>query len=234
VLPAAAAHAFVADLDALALGADDEHHLFRVLRLRPGEAVTVGDGAGRWRSCRVAKGGGGLEAAGEITTEPRAEPSVAVAFGITKGERPEWVVQKLTELGVDEIVPMTTRHAVVKWDADKARRAHERLQDVARSAAMQARLAWLPVVRPMTAFADLLAGDLGAGAALAHPGGGPVSLDRPTVLIGPEGGWSADELAVAPALVDLGPTNLRAETAAVAVGVRLCVLRANHPQHEAE
>jgi RsmE family RNA methyltransferase len=46
------------------------------------------------------------------------------------------------------------------------------------------------------------------------------------VLIGPEGGWSAEEIEAAPATVDLGPTNLRTETAAIAAAVRLCALRA--------
>ncbi len=154
MLPATAAHAFVADLDALELAADDEHHLFRALRLRPGEAVTVGDGAGRWRRCRVASTGG-LEVDGDVDIAARPAPPITIAFALVKGERPEWVVQKLTELGVDEIVPMTTRHTVVKREGDRAERSVERLRGVARAAAMQARLAWLPTVSPVQTFADV-------------------------------------------------------------------------------
>jgi 16S rRNA (uracil1498-N3)-methyltransferase len=213
------------------LAPDDEHHLFRSLRLRPGEAITVGDGNGRWRLCRVAAGGG-LEVDGEVVDEPRPQPALTIAFALTKGDRPEWVVQKLSELGVDELIPMTTRHTVVKWDDKRAARSIDRLRSVARAAAMQARLAWLPTVTDVAAFETVLADH--SGAALAHPGGAAPALDRPVVLIGPEGGWAAEELAAAPATVDLGPTNLRADTAAVAAGVRLCAFRANHPGNEAE
>jgi 16S rRNA U1498 N3-methylase RsmE len=61
--------------------------------------------------------------------------------------------------------------------------------------------------------------------ALAEPGGGPLSLVRPIVLVGPEGGWSPEELAAVPGRVGLGSTILRAETATVTVGVLLCALR---------
>jgi RsmE family RNA methyltransferase len=67
--------------------------------------------------------------------------------------------------------------------------------------------------------------DLAAPVALAHPGGEPVTLAVPTIAIGPEGGWSDDELEACPLRVDLGPTTLRAETAAVAAGVLLTAAR---------
>ena len=82
---------------------------------------------------------------------------------------------------------------------------------MAREAAVQSRRVWLPVVDGVTAWATV-AGE--PGAALAHPGGGPPTLERPTLLVGPEGGWDDAELAGAPALVGLGPSVLRTETAA--------------------
>src|SRR5207248_10476150 len=91
----AAAHVFVADLDALELDADDAHHLSRSLRLRPGELVTAADGAGRWRRCTWT--GAGLEADGTVAFDQRPAPALTVAFAIPKGDRPEWIVQKLTE-----------------------------------------------------------------------------------------------------------------------------------------
>ena len=221
MLPAAAAHVFVDDLGSLALRDDDAHHLFRALRLRHGEAVTAGDGAGRWRLCQVADGA--LEATSDVVTDLAPEPAITIAFGVPKGDRPEWIVQKLTELGVDEIIPMTTRHTVVHWDEAKADRAAARLADVARAAAMQSRRAWLPRVRAPQPFAAVVQRP---SVAVAHPGGAAPSLDRPVVLIGPEGGWSPEEIGAAPATVDLGPTNLRTETAAIAAAVRLCALRA--------
>jgi len=65
-----------------------------------------------------------------------------------------------------------------------------------------------------------------APVALAVPGGGPITLSTPTVLVGPEGGWTDEELAAVPHHVGLGPHVMRAETAAVAAGVLLAALRA--------
>ncbi|MBW3670018.1 MAG: 16S rRNA (uracil(1498)-N(3))-methyltransferase [Actinobacteria bacterium] len=221
------AHVFVADLDAPELEADDRHHLSRVLRLRAGETVSASDGRGRWRPCTWTgeDGDGGLVPAGEVARVAAPAPAITVAFAPVKGDRPEWVVQKLTEVGVDRIVVLATARSVVRWEGDRAAKHVERLGRVAREAAMQSRRAWLPQVEGVVAFHEA-AGASGGGVALAEPGGAPPSLDRPVVLVGPEGGWSDDELAVELPRVGLGPTVLRAETAAVAAGVLLSALRA--------
>src|SRR5438128_591438 len=108
--PDARAHAFVASVDEPVLDDEDHHHLSRVLRLRDADPFTVSDGLGRWRWCRF---GSELVAEGPVTTEPRPEPTVAVAFALVKGERPEWIVQKLSEVGVDRIVPFAAARSVV-------------------------------------------------------------------------------------------------------------------------
>ena len=95
-------HVFVADLEHVELSEADRHHL-HVLRTRDGDEITVCDGAGRWRSARF---GDAVEPTGEIVTVPRATPPITIVFAPVKGDRPEWVVQKLTELGVDTIVPL--------------------------------------------------------------------------------------------------------------------------------
>jgi 16S rRNA (uracil1498-N3)-methyltransferase len=180
----------------------------------------VSDGAGGWRACRF---GPSLDPVGEVVREVRPSPVVTVAFAVVKGSRPEWAVQKLTEIGVDRIVPLLAARSVVRWSPGSGQL--DRLRRVAREAAMQSRRVWLPVVDDVTPFAALAAG---AGAVVAHPGGGPPSLDRPVVLVGPEGGWDDEELAAVPAQarLSLGPHILRTETAAVAAGVLLCALRA--------
>jgi 16S rRNA (uracil1498-N3)-methyltransferase len=218
-----AAHVFVADLTSPVLSGDDAHHLERVLRLRPGEAVIVSDGRGWWSSCRYA-GSGRLEACGPPILTEAPSPPITVGFAVTKGERPQWVVQKLTELGVDRIVPFVTERTVARWEGERAARHIERLRAVARAAAMQSRRVHLPQIDDVTSFSRLVA-DVGAVGALAHPGGGPISLSRPAVLIGPEGGFSEDETACGLPTVSLGPGVLRAETAAVAASVLLCALR---------
>lgn len=224
-----ATHVFVDDLARAELSDADRHHLERVLRIRPGEKISAADGRGGWRRFRLA-GAGRLEPDGPLEHHPAPAPEVTVGFALTKGERPEWTVQKLTEVGVDRIVPFVAARTVVRWDGEKGARQVGRLRAVARSAAMQSRRDRLPVVDDVVAFeaAVALAGPAGA---LAHPEGRPPSLDRPAVLVGPEGGFTDEELAGALAAglttMGLGPRNQRAETAAMAAGVLLCGLRAN-------
>jgi len=217
----AAAHVVVADLDAPAVGDDDRHHLRSVLRLRPGEVVSTTDGRGGWRLCRYAADCL-LAPEGEIVRRPRVSPLITVGFAPVKGDRPEWAVQKLTELGVDRIVILRADLGVVRWDAERAARHLDRLRVVARQALMQSRQWWLPELTGMDGV-DAWATE--PGVAMAVPGGDPPSLSYPTVLVGPEGGWSDAEQERAPARVDLGPGVLRTESAAVAAGVLLMALR---------
>jgi 16S rRNA (uracil1498-N3)-methyltransferase len=146
-----------------------------------------------------------------------------VAFSLVKGDRPDWAVQKLSEVGVDVIAPMVTARSVVRWDARRAERQHERLRTIAREAAMQCRRAWLPEVLPLTTPAQLAQR---RGAALAQHGGGPLTAETLLVMVGPEGGWSEEEADLAVPTVGLGPHVLRAETAAVVAGALMCALRA--------
>jgi 16S rRNA (uracil1498-N3)-methyltransferase len=245
-MPRVVAHAFVADLARPVLDDRDVHHLSRVLRLRPGEVVSASDGRGGSRLCQWT-GGADLqpvEGTGTgIVRDARPSPLLTVAFALTKGERPEWAVQKLTETGVDRVVVLATERCVVRWAPSSQNRQLERLREVARLAAMQSRRSWLPAVEGVVAFGDLLGGGAGGpggftggsadggaggpgGVALAVPGGAPPTLATPTVLVGPEGGWSDAEMAAIPHHVSLGPHVLRAETAALAAGVLLVALRA--------
>ena len=216
----AAAHVFVDDVGAPELAPEDAHHLGRVLRLRPGEEVTIADGRGGWRLCAFADGTR-LDPIGEVERVAPSDVPVTVAFALTKGDKPELAVQKLTEMGVDRIVPIAAARSIVVWDDDKAARNVERLRAIARAAAMQSRRAFLPVIEGATTLATL-AGD---GVALAHAPGGLLDETVTTIAVGPEGGWTDDELAVIPRHVDLGPTTLRAETAALVAGVLLTGLR---------
>jgi 16S rRNA (uracil1498-N3)-methyltransferase len=220
----AVAHVFVDDLRQPRLREQDLHHLARALRLRPGEEVTLSDGqggslAGEWTGTGVAP----LTGAGP-SREPPPQPVLTVGFALVKGDRPEWAVQKLTEAGVDRIVVMTSARCVARWSAEAAPRHMDKLREVARQAAMQSRRTWLPSVQGPVGLADLVKG--AEGAALAVPGGSPLTLATPTVLVGPEGGWESAELLLATEQVGLGPCVLRAETAALAAGVLLSALRA--------
>ena len=117
---------------------------------------------------------------------PDRTPEIGVAFALVKGDRPELVVQKLTELGVDVIVPFVAARSVVRWDGERASRHAARLEKVAREAAMQCRRPRLPTVEPVRSFAEVAARP---GAALATLGGQMVTQSTRLVLVGPEGGW---------------------------------------------
>jgi len=215
----AKAHAFVADLEAPELDDEDRHHLARVLRLRVAEPITVSDGDGRWRRCRF---GDPLEPSGPIEQDTPAMPELSVAFALVKGERVEWTVQKLVELGVDRVIPFTAERSVVRWNPAKSEQQHLRLEKIARQAAMQSRRVRLAKVEPVRSFTEVVAG---AGVALADASGEPPSLTWPNVVVGPEGGWSEAERRVDLPRVRLATTILRAETAAVAAGAVLVALR---------
>lgn len=226
------AHVFVDDLATPQLNDNDRHHLGRVLRLRDGESVTTSDGRGRWRACTWDDGN--LSVAGDIVATAAPVPRIGVAFAPVKGDRNEWAVQKLTEIGVDDIVLLApTRRSVVRWS--NTEKQMQKLRVVAREAAMQSRRTWLPTVSGLVSLADALAMP---GAAVADPTG--IALHAPSparaadtahvaspalVIIGPEGGFDADEIPASAVRVSLGDTILRAETATLVAATLLVARR---------
>jgi 16S rRNA (uracil1498-N3)-methyltransferase len=151
----------------------------------------------------------------------RPQPPITVAFALTKADKPELVVQKLTEVGVDRIVPFRAARSVVRWDDAKADAARLRWIAVARSAVEQSKGCWLPEVAAVADVAALAA----AGAVRVDRGGEVPSLARSVVAVGPEGGWAEEERDLLPTAIALGHNVLRAETAALTAGVLLCSLR---------
>jgi 16S rRNA (uracil1498-N3)-methyltransferase len=233
----ATAHTYLDRLDdECTVEGADAHHLSRVRRVRAGEVVTAADGYGRWRVYDVARVGGAhltLRAVSEVAHEPRLSPALTVACALTKGDRAELVVQKLTELGVDAVLLVRAARSVVRWDDDRAAAALDRLRRVAREAGAQARRARLPTVDGVVAARDLAGRP---GLVLADPRGAPASALDPragewVVAVGPEGGFDDAELAAyagAPRLA-VGPHVLRAETAAIATAAALAGRRAPAP-----
>jgi 16S rRNA (uracil1498-N3)-methyltransferase len=227
---AAAAQVFVTDPQVPQVDEEDVRHLVRVLRLRRGEVVVAADGRGAWCRCRFRGAddpGGLLDPDGPLRREAPPGLSLTVAFAPAKGDRPEWVVQKLTEIGIDRIVLLATDRSVVRWDTGREGRALERLRRVAKEAAAQCRRTWLPEVGPVTTVLGLVA-DAGrpGDVRLAQLGGGPPAAGDHAVAVGPEGGWSPEEAELGGPPLGLGPTVLRAETATVAAAVLLASLRA--------
>lgn len=212
---------FVESLDHPELDDGDRHHLERVLRVRAGDPIVVCDGAGRWRMARF---GPAVEVDGEVVSVPAPSRSVAVGFALLKGDRPELICQKLTELGVDRIVPMSTEHCVVRWEGPKADRQRDRLVTVTRAAAMQCRRTHLPVVAAVSSYAELVASPT-AGLARGDLDGLLPTVELDTILVGPEGGWSGAERDACRSSVRLATHVLRAESAAIVAGTILTGFR---------
>ena len=201
-------HAFVADLDHPVLDEQDMHHLRRVLRLRDGDNLTVSDAAGGWRPCTF---GDTLRAEGDIVRVPDPATTLTLAVALTKGAKPELVVQKATELGIDRIVLFVSARSIPRWDDNRTAKQLDRLRRVAREASMQCRRVRLPSVEGLL---DVVETRALPGACVADMGASPYAGEQ-TILVGPEGGWTDEERGDLPA-VGLGPHVLRAETAAIA------------------
>jgi 16S rRNA (uracil1498-N3)-methyltransferase len=204
------------------LDGPEGHHAADVARLRVGEDLLLGDGAGGTARAVVdAAGRGRLELSiVERRHREPADPRLVVAQGIAKGDRGELAVQAMTEAGVDEIVPWLAARSVAVW---RDERPLQRWRSTAREAAKQARRAWLPSMPPAVSTAALAAratfildGDaLPRLSTVELPVSGDIVL-----VVGPEGGITREELATFEASgavpVRLGETVLRTSTAGVA------------------
>jgi 16S rRNA (uracil1498-N3)-methyltransferase len=220
------------------LAADEARHLRDVLRLERGAEAFVFDGAGHEYRCVVGecvRGAAQLEVLEEVeTARPESPLRLELAVALLKGEKFELVVQKATELGVAAIVPLMTKQADVRVrdEQDGARRT-ARWQRIALEAAKQSGRALVPTISAPRAFASLVeATTIGEELRLmfseregrALPSiieDAPERVRAATALVGPEGGWTDEELALAGTagwqLVTLGGRILRAETAAIAI-----------------
>jgi 16S rRNA (uracil1498-N3)-methyltransferase len=211
------AHVFVEDISCPVLTDGDVHHLSRVLRLKNGEVVTCSDGHGAWRVTHWKDGA--VESVSEVITEPERSLLLTVAIAPVKGDKTDLTIEKLVEIGIDRIaILQPLERSVVRWASDKTSQVMDRYRRIALAAAMQSRRVYLPeIVGPVSLDA------LGVnGIAMAEPGGQASWDGVRTLVIGPEGGFSPNELASSLPTIDLGSTILRAETAAI-VGASLMV-----------
>ena len=212
------------------LAADEARHLREVLRLKPGDEVSVFDGAGKEFRARVAQARrefAELELQDEIDpARPESPLKITLAVALLKGEKFDLVVQKVTELGVVKIVPLITRYADIKLrDASDATKRVARWQRIALEAAKQSGRGLVPEVSaPKPLGSVIKSASLFFSEREGH-GLTPIETDEITAIIGSEGGWSDEELEQACAagaqIVTLGGRILRAETAAITVAALL-------------
>ncbi|WP_242090136.1 16S rRNA (uracil(1498)-N(3))-methyltransferase, partial [Microbacterium lacticum] len=145
--------------DTVTLTGAEAHHAAVVRRVRVGEAVTLGDGAGTWLEGEV-RDAAPKRVVVRVTARAdiaAARPRLMLVQALAKGDRDELAVQAATELGADEIVPWQASRSVSRWDAAKAVKGVARWQSIVREAAKQAHRAWVPTVTSPVATPVLVA-----------------------------------------------------------------------------
>jgi 16S rRNA (uracil1498-N3)-methyltransferase len=219
----------------LPLAPADLHHAVRVLRLRAGEHIEIAEPGGDVLCAEVVSAeDAGLFVAllGPVGEGSQLLPRVTLFQGVAKGDKMDDIVRQAVEVGAEAIVPVLTSRTVVRLDADKRVSRQERWQRIAKSAAEQAKRAVVPAVSEPVSLAEAIelltsydrvvvlweeSRGIGLAEALS-PLRGQAGA-RVALVVGPEGGMSAEEvdaLAARGAIVaSLGPTVMRTQTAAV-------------------
>ena len=209
-------------------------HLRDSLRITVGETLWLNNGlADRYRVeiTDVSRRAVTARVLETIQEPPRQTPRLVLGQSLLKGEKMDWVIQKATELGVSEIVPIESQHSVVQLKADRVNHQLARWQRIALEAAQQSEQWRIPTVATPQSLSALLTslatGTLTLMLAERREGKSLQTVNLPQdargsilVLIGPEGGWSQEEAQIAEQAgiqpITLGEHILRAETAAIA------------------
>jgi 16S rRNA (uracil1498-N3)-methyltransferase len=210
------------------LDADQSHYVTRVLRLTQGATLACFDGAGSaWRATLLTGSGRAvsLRLDALIESMPPSLDRLHLAQGLLKGAAMDLVIQKATELGATDLWLLDAVRSNVALDSARTERKREHWLRVIESASAQCHQLYLPRLHGPMSLEDCLA-ELGETTKLMlDPGAPPLPLTLPAgplvMLVGPEGGWSVQERALAlregAIPCGLGPLVLRAETAPLAV-----------------
>lgn len=213
----------------------DVNHIKNVLRMKPGEKIRVSNQKGQDYFCSIIELGNDFVQADILDSEAantELSSKIYLFQALPKGDRMETVIQKAVELGVHEIIPVAMKYCVVKLDAKKAENKRKRWQAIAESAAKQSKRSLIPVVHEVMSFKE----------ALSYAKECKVNLvpyenergmeatkeavlelkkdDTISVMIGPEGGFSEEEIELVKEenmkIISLGKRILRTDTAAIA------------------
>ena len=211
---------------------EEAHHIIDVMRLTVGDNVVAFDGSGKEYTGKIKavdKNGVMVRITSVKKARQDKDINITIVQGLPKREIMDYVVEKVTELGVDRIIPVIVERTVVRYDEDKARQKVSHWKNIAISASKQCGRVKIPDIRPITTLAEVLKDiknyDLVIMACLS---GHTVPLKKAIsgskakeilVLVGPEGDFSPKEIEAARSsgvrLVSLGDMVLRVETAAI-------------------
>ena len=219
------------DEDRITVYGNDAHHISDVLRMKPGEKLTVCDFFNREYFCEILSCDGGkveLSVLEKRLCRSELPFDVTLCMALPKSDKMEWIIQKAVELGVNSILPFSSAHTVMKLDAKAAEKKVERWQKIAKAAAEQCGRGKIPEIRLPVTFKEALRQTSGKGEVFlcyeAEDGTtlktyfsenpSPKSL---TFFVGAEGGFDKKEVEEAKAAgvhsVSLGNRILRCETA---------------------
>ncbi len=210
------------------LDADNAAHLIRVLRLTDGDQIEVFNGIGDEYAatlCDVQKKSAAFKIQQLIRQEEKPALTINLGQVVSKGDRMDFTIQKATELGASEITPLWSERCEVRLKGERLEKKMQHWQNIAISACQQSGRCWVPTINPPQDFMDWAKHNKDDVRLLMHPHQQqPLSqYAQPhsvALLIGPEGGFSEDEVTQA---IDagftglcLGPRILRTETASLA------------------
>jgi 16S rRNA (uracil1498-N3)-methyltransferase len=225
-------------IDRLVLDDTERRHLISVLRLEAGEQVEVFDGQGHvCRAELIKEGRQWLLSLGPKESRPENLPSVQLGIALLKGKKLDSVVRMATEVGVASIQIFTCARSVPKADTRRMKERIRRFETIAAESARQSCRSSVPTIRPLCSFEEVISGDLPPFCALLHES---AAADMPSLtglladagprrllLVGPEGGFTQDEIETAERkgfhIVHLDLPVLRAETAAVVAAALACL-----------
>jgi len=216
----------------ITLAGSDVNHVKNVLRMKPGERVTISDGENATYLAELS-GFDNDTAVFEILSKENFTSELPMEItlfqGLPKGDKMEWITEKAVELGVSEIVPVSMHRSIVKLDAKKEEARIRRYQEIAKTAAKQAGRNRIPEVKPVMTVEDVAraAGSLDAllvpyecAENMEHTRSviaGLPKTGRIGIVIGPEGGFEQEEIerleAAGGVVLTLGKRILRTETA---------------------
>ena len=220
--------------DRVILSGDDEHHLVNVLRVLPGEKIELLIAGKVFLGVVQKTKPLQIEKLDHIDASHELPIRITLIYPVVKGEKMDWVVQKATELGVDELIPCSSERSVVHWDQHDLEKKWVRFQRIIKEATLQSKRETLMKMNRYINLSDAFKLDFSSKwiASESHlQSSKPNSLkfnkgSTISLVVGPEGGLSTNELTLAQTNgyqpFSLGPSILRSETAVIAA---LSILR---------
>ncbi len=233
---------FAEDLNQITLDDSTWHHLVNVLRIDSGHLLAVSDGNGSYQIFRTLQTIAALRAGKALRSENKKAPKnnfhdffipqtkimylkknvreVAVGLSVCKTDRLEWAIQKLTEVGVDHIWLVAAERSQIRDGGTKLNYA--RLRKIILEAASQAKRPRLSLLHEICSVqSGYMEMSRIGNVAFAEPGGDKFSAEFSVIMVGPEGGWTQDELSLSKNHISISDSILRVETAAVISGYLL-------------